>query len=101
MESGIGIVAGACTTFSILPQIISNYKRKSCDGLSWGLILVNLVGVSLWTLYGGLLHNPVIITYNAISTTGMLTLTFMKYRYQTTQSQPGEQMPILKEISIG
>lgn len=83
---GIGIIAGLLTTSSPVPQIIQSYKKRSCSGLSWGLILMNFTGVFMWTVYGVITHNNLIIIYDVISCVQMMCLAFMKYKFRQRQS---------------
>jgi MtN3 and saliva related transmembrane protein len=47
----IGIVAAVCTTLSFVPQIIK-IRRQGARDLSYGMLLLYLVGLSLWLTYG-------------------------------------------------
>ena len=53
----IGIVAGAlsCTTF--LPQVIKTWKSKSTKDVSLTMFLIATVSSALWLLYGILIHS--------------------------------------------
>jgi len=62
----IGILAGAlsCTTF--LPQVIKTWKSKSTKDVSLTMFLIASAGTSLWLLYGILIHSISIIGTNII-----------------------------------
>ncbi|MGY8914212.1 MAG: SemiSWEET family sugar transporter [Flavobacteriales bacterium] len=64
----IGILAGVFTTTAAMPQIIKAWKSKKVDDVSWGMFVVLIIGVGLWTVYGVIkMDYPIIIT-NGIST---------------------------------
>lgn len=59
----LGLVAGACTTASFLPQVIKTWKTKSAKDLSLWMFVVFCLGVLLWLIYGIIINSfPVIIS---------------------------------------
>ena len=63
----IGIVAGTCTSISLLPQLIKTIKDKKAGEISWFMLVILLIGIGFWIWYGILKKDfPIIIT-NAIS----------------------------------
>lgn len=66
-EEILGIVAGTLTSVSMLPQLIKVIKEKNADDLSWVMILVLIVGLSLWVWYGCLKEELPIIFSNAFA----------------------------------
>ena len=65
----LGAVAGFCTTFAFVPQLLKIRKQGGRD-LSYGMLLFYLTGVLLWLAYGIILHSPSVIFANA--TTSLL-----------------------------
>ena len=59
----LGGVAGFCTTFAFVPQIVKIYRQGGRD-LSYGMLAFYLTGVLLWLAYGVLLHAPSVILAN-------------------------------------
>jgi MtN3 and saliva related transmembrane protein len=59
----LGTLAGFCTTFAFVPQVIKIWKQGARD-LSYGMLALYLLGVLLWLIYGLLLHAPAIIWTN-------------------------------------
>lgn len=59
----LGTVAGFCTTFAFVPQVVKIWRQGGRD-LSYGMLGLYLVGVLLWLVYGLLLHAPAIIIAN-------------------------------------
>ena len=60
----IGYIAGIGTTMSFLPQVIATIKNTG-EKPSFGMLCIHTTGVGLWTLYGILVKNNIIIIYNA------------------------------------
>jgi len=63
----LGMVAGILTAFSLVPQLIKMVKEKKYDTVSPVMLLVLLVGQSLWLLYGVFRDDWPIIGTNAFS----------------------------------
>ena len=53
----VGMIAGAlsCTTF--LPQVIKTWKSKSTKDVSLTMFLIASLGTALWLVYGILIHS--------------------------------------------
>ena len=73
----LGTVAGFCTTFAFVPQVIKIWKQGGRD-LSYGLLGIYLTGVLLWLLYGLLLRAPEIIVANVATALLVLLATGLK-----------------------
>ena len=67
MEQVIGIAAGACTSISLLPQLIKTIKEKKSGEISYGMLAILLIGIGLWIWYGVLKQDYPIIITNALS----------------------------------
>lgn len=63
----IGIVAGACTSISLLPQLIKTIKEKKDGEISYYMLAILLAGIGFWIWYGVLKNDYPIIITNAIS----------------------------------
>lgn len=63
----IGILAGACTSISLLPQLIKTIKEKKGGDISYVMLVILLVGLGLWIWYGILKEDYPIIITNSIS----------------------------------
>jgi len=76
----IGIIAGAlsCTTF--LPQVIKTLKSKSIKDVSLLMFLIASAGTTLWLLYGIMIHSISIIATNIIVLFFSLTMLFLIFK---------------------
>lgn len=80
----IGIIAGIFTSSSMLPQLIKIIKEKKAQEVSVLMLVVLLLGVGLWVVYGFIKNDMPIIVTNCFSVlVNLLTLIFrMKYKNQ-------------------
>ncbi len=77
----IGLIAGACTTISFLPQVIKTIRTKETKGLSMIMYLVLATGIFLWTIYGILIESLPVILANAISFVLATIVLILKIKY--------------------
>lgn len=77
----VGIVATFLTLWSTVPQIKKTMKTKEADDVSKWLIISLIAGLSLWTLYGFLKGDFVIMTANSIGTSLNVYLLILKWKY--------------------
>jgi len=82
MENIIGSVAGICTSVAMLPQLIKVLREKEVENISWGMIVVLLIGVSLWVVYGIIKEEWPIILSNAFSVLVNTTLLIYYFKYR-------------------
>lgn len=68
MELFIAIIGVVTIAVAVLVKVIGlpdqirkNYKRKSTEGLSTVFVLMGLLSYVLWTLYGALKHDWVVV----------------------------------------
>jgi MtN3 and saliva related transmembrane protein len=78
---GVGILATFLTLWSTVPQIRKVLKTKEADDVSKWLIISLIVGLSLWSLYGYLIDDIVVMIANAIGVSLNLSLLYLKWKY--------------------
>lgn len=78
----LGLVAGACTTAAVVPQLWKTWKTKEVDDVSPGMFLVLITGLALWVVYGFIKSDlPIIATNGTAFVLNSLMLVFyFKYR---------------------
>ena len=76
----IGIIAGAlsCTTF--LPQVLKTWKTKSTKDVSLTMFLIASAGTTLWLVYGILINSISIIGTNIVVLFFSLTMLYLIFR---------------------
>lgn len=82
-ETLIGIVAGACTSTAVIPQLVKTIKEKKAEDVSPLMFFILLTGTSIWTYYGFLKDDLPIIVTNIFSSLVTITMLFMKFRFSS------------------
>ena len=81
MLTGLGLIAGVCTTCSFLPQVIKAMRTKQTRDISIGMYSTLSMGLFLWLMYGLLLGDIPLILTNSISLTLSLLVLALKLRH--------------------
>lgn len=77
----VGMVAAACTTSGFLPQLIRGVRTRRLDDVSPGLLVLLIVGCTLWSIYGMHKWDKIIIGANAIAIILVSTTLFFRSYY--------------------
>lgn len=78
----LGLLAGTITSITFLPQVIKVWQTKSAKDLSMMMLLLLMLGVILWLVYGVILMNVAIIYTNSMVLAMSLILLFFKLKYK-------------------
>ncbi|MCX2474430.1 SemiSWEET transporter [Pedobacter sp. MC2016-05] len=78
----LGIVAGICTSSSILPQIIKTLKKKKAEEVSIFMFIVLMTGNALWIYYGFVKSDIAIISTNFFALALNIVMIVLKFRYR-------------------
>lgn len=78
----LGLVAGICTSSSLLPQLIKTVKTKEAQDVSVFMFIVMLAGNGLWTYYGVAKSDFPIISTNLLSLGLNIVMLVLKYKYR-------------------
>lgn len=74
----LGLIAGALTTLSFLPQVIRTLRTRSSHDFSWGWLLLFVAGIAGWLLYGILTQDLPVTVANSITFALIWTLVALK-----------------------
>lgn len=77
----IGLMATAFSVASTLPQIKKALKTKNTDDVSIRFLVVLIVGLFLWAIYGIGRADIVIIIGNSIGVSLNIWMLFLKIKY--------------------
>jgi MtN3 and saliva related transmembrane protein len=77
----LGSVASALVSASFVPQIIKGYKTKHLGDVSYLLMIVISIGMSLWIVYGIEKQDLIIIGANVVTIALNMILLGQKIRY--------------------
>jgi MtN3 and saliva related transmembrane protein len=81
LATTIGLIAGALTTASFLPQVVKTWRTHSTRDISLGMFAVFCVGVALWIVYGIILGAVPVIIANVVTLLLAGTIVVLKIRY--------------------
>ena len=82
MTELIGLLAGFCTTLSLVPQLHRMWKAKSAHDLSLAMFFVFGIGVVLWLLYGIGIRSLAVITTNSVSLVLVVVIYSLAVHYE-------------------
>jgi MtN3 and saliva related transmembrane protein len=88
----LGLLAGALTTLSFLPQVIRTLRTRHAGDLSAAWLLIFGTGVAAWCFYGILRSDVAIIITNATTLALVMALVVAKYAVGTAP-RPSEEAP--------
>ena len=80
--TALGLMAGTLTTAAYLPQVVKTWKSKSADGISWSMLIILCVGVTLWLAYGVYIHDWPVICANLLTLILSSLILGLKIRYR-------------------
>ncbi len=78
----LGLLAGTITSITFIPQVVKIWKTKSAKDLSLAMLLMLMVGVTLWLIYGLLVKDAAIIYTNSMVLTMSSVMLFFKLKYK-------------------
>jgi MtN3 and saliva related transmembrane protein len=78
----IGLLAGSCTTISLLPQLLRIWRTKSARDISLTMFTVFGIGILLWLVYGFIVRSPAVIVTNAASLLLAAAILVLSVRYR-------------------
>jgi MtN3 and saliva related transmembrane protein len=77
-----GITASVFTGISLLPQLVKIIKEKKAEDISLLTIAILFTGLSLWTVYGVLKKDYIIIISNAFSLVVNVLIVIFTLKYK-------------------
>ncbi|HII94892.1 MAG TPA: hypothetical protein HA367_04040 [Candidatus Methanofastidiosum sp.] len=77
----LGLLAGALTTISFIPQVMKTWKFKETKDISLLMYIIFFTGILLWFSYGILIDNTPIIVANGVSLVLVFIVLSLKIRY--------------------
>jgi len=77
-----GIIAGVLTAGSALPQLIKMLKEHKYEAVSPWMLLILLMGMALWIVYGYFKNDIPIIITNSFSFLVNLVMVILRLNYK-------------------
>lgn len=76
----IGFGAAIGTTAAWFPQVAQTWRTRSARDFSWGYLALFIMGVFLWTLYGVMRRDTVVIIANGVTLLLVISVGVVKIR---------------------
>ena len=77
----IGFIAGGLVAISLLPQVIKSWRTKSTTDIAISWTLINVVGQTLWILYGYYINSISLVVMSSITLSMTVLLIALKIRF--------------------
>ena len=77
----IGYSAALVSTFVFVPQVARTWRLRSARDLSMATLVMMIVGLILWVIYGAMTHQAPVIVANGIVLALASALLTMKLRF--------------------
>ena len=81
METVLGFIAATLTTSAFVPQVYKAWQTKRTKDISAPTFIVLLMGISLWTVYGVLKEDVVIILANLTTAVLASAILYLKWQH--------------------
>jgi len=65
--TALGMVAGLCTSFSFVPQVIKAWRQGDTEAISKRMYVTALASYSLWIVHGLMITSAPVILFNALN----------------------------------
>ena len=65
--TALGFVAGICTTFSFVPQVIKAWRSADTEAISKRTYFISAGAFALWIVHGAMIGSVPITVFNALS----------------------------------
>lgn len=82
IEMIIGLLGGALTTVSFLPQVVRIWKTRSTKDLSLVMYLIFALGLIMWLTYGFMVDQLPVIVANLTTLVLALIIIIFKLKYK-------------------
>jgi len=81
----LGLVAGICTSSSLIPQIFTTIKTKKAQDVAPAMFVVMLIGNALWIYFGISKSELSIILTNVLALLLNITMLILKFMYKNNK----------------
>ena len=78
--TALGFVAGVCTTFSFVPQLLKAWRSTDTEAISKRTYIISTAAFSLWIVHGVMIGRLPIIVFNALSLALSAAILVLKLR---------------------
>ena len=86
--TALGMVAGLCTSFSFLPQVIKAWRHGDTEAISMRMYVASLIAYSLWMVHGLMIASIPVILFNALNLVFAGAVLALKLRWLRSAGAP-------------
>ena len=94
----VGMVGGALTTISFLPQVVKVVRTRSVGDLSLPMFVIHAVGDCMWIAYGVMTRDAVITSFEVVASALNLVIVAHFFPWWRRQKQEEKEINVLEEI---
>ena len=76
----VGLVAGALSTWSFVPQILKIWREGDTEAISLRMFALRAFGLTLWTVYGFGIGSVPIIIFSVLNLVASAVILVLKIR---------------------
>lgn len=80
----LGLIAATLTSLAFVPQVIQTWKTQRVDDISLTMLLLFIVGLVLWLVYGILVPSVPVIAANSLTLIFVIYILRIKLRSRKT-----------------
>lgn len=77
----VGLVAGILTASSMVPQVVKTIKEKKAEDVSLFMLVILMLGVATWVVYGVIRDDMPIIVTNSFSLLVNITMIILRLKF--------------------
>ncbi len=81
LVEAVGVLAGVLTTSAFIPQAVQTWRTRSARDVNLGLLVLLVVGNSLWLTYGVLMGSWGLIVANMVTVPLCALILVVKLRH--------------------
>ena len=77
-----GFLAALLTTIAFLPQLYKTWQTKSAEDVSLIMLILFIIGLICWIIYGSAIHSTPIIVANVVTFIFNFSILILKITYE-------------------
>jgi MtN3 and saliva related transmembrane protein len=78
--TALGMVAGLCTSFSFVPQVLKAWREGDTEAISKRMYLSSLAAYGLWIAHGLMIASTPVILFNTLNLVFAATILGLKLK---------------------
>jgi MtN3 and saliva related transmembrane protein len=76
-------IVGISMSIGYFPQVYRLYKTKNAESISISSFVIFAIGTFVWTLYGFVMHDIVLVLSFIVGVVGSRTILFLAIKYRS------------------